>query len=406
MKKNSIIKGMLFIYTGILIAGVALSVIDISLLSNGWWTIFIIIPAVIQVLFDGMGSGRLILISMCILILLAGRGQISYVSIINAVIPLLLIIWGLDLIFKSIFNNNQEASQGVKIVRHITGTAISIIFLVVLTVIMTKISDGTNENIIDLNGSYSVYNEEYTDIDKFVIDAGNASLTIIPGDSLMVYSDNLHSSYSIYSEGSTLNIEKDSIFNLAEIILGKWESITNETQITITIPKELYLDRFEIECGSRPVYIEGVNADEFIANFGSGTADIIDCSSGEAVIDTKSGMCYFQSFIADSFELDSSSGTVTFESSEINGLELNSGSGMFYYSGKITGESKVSSGSGSVTLVLDGDIDEYYINGEAGSGGIWINGGRKDQFTLGEKSVGNRFKINGGSGRVSIEISR
>lgn len=108
MKKyKNIVYGIMLILLGIIIALISLDIIHTNLLFKGWWTLVIIIPSIIGLLFDDDKLGNLISLIIGILLLLGVRNIIDYKILLKLFVPILLVTVGLSLILKNILESKK-----------------------------------------------------------------------------------------------------------------------------------------------------------------------------------------------------------------------------------------------------------------------------------------------------------
>ena len=93
MKK--IIIGLLFILLGIVIALNQLDVLDIEIFFEGWWALFIIVPAFIGLFEEDDKAGNLVVLGIGILLLLGARDIIDFALVGSLIFPIILIYIGL-----------------------------------------------------------------------------------------------------------------------------------------------------------------------------------------------------------------------------------------------------------------------------------------------------------------------
>ena len=108
MKKyKNIVYGIMLILLGIIIALISLDIIHTNLLFKGWWTLVVIIPSIIGLLFDDDKLGNLISLIIGILLLLGVRNIIDYKILLKLFVPILLVTVGLSLILKNILESKK-----------------------------------------------------------------------------------------------------------------------------------------------------------------------------------------------------------------------------------------------------------------------------------------------------------
>lgn len=121
---NKIILGLLFIFIGVIVLLNSLEVVNINLFFTGWWTLFIIIPSFIGLFNDDDKTGNIIGLIVGILLLLMARDIISLGMLIKLFFPLILIVIGLNILFKETINSkiNEKIKNKHKDLEHITAT--------------------------------------------------------------------------------------------------------------------------------------------------------------------------------------------------------------------------------------------------------------------------------------------
>ena len=100
MKKTLV--GVLLIILGIILSLNVLEIININIFFKGWWTLFIIIPCLIDYVSDNKDNKTMDIIGIIIGIslLLSAQNIIKLEIVLKLIIPLILIIIGVSLILK------------------------------------------------------------------------------------------------------------------------------------------------------------------------------------------------------------------------------------------------------------------------------------------------------------------
>lgn len=109
---NRVLWGILLVAVGVLFGLKALDIIDFNIFFDGWWTLILIIPGVIGLISGKDKTGSIICVFVGVILFLASRDIISFATLWKLVIPVVIIIVGLSLIFKDVFNKN--AKEAVK----------------------------------------------------------------------------------------------------------------------------------------------------------------------------------------------------------------------------------------------------------------------------------------------------
>ncbi len=110
MKRDigTIIIGTLFLIAGILIGGSILGIFDFRINFAGWWTVFIIVPALIAIVQTGFTPPALIMLSVGTILLLDAQNVIPGSLSWRLILPIILLIVGFNLLF----GNNTKRSNG------------------------------------------------------------------------------------------------------------------------------------------------------------------------------------------------------------------------------------------------------------------------------------------------------
>jgi len=94
--------GLLLIAVGIGYVGNTLGFWEFSLFFKGWWTLFIIIPCLVDLIHHGVNGGNLIGLCVGAALFLQARGFMSMVLIWKLLVPVLLILLGISILFNNI----------------------------------------------------------------------------------------------------------------------------------------------------------------------------------------------------------------------------------------------------------------------------------------------------------------
>ena len=106
MKKfGNLLWGLVFIALGIIIAVNALGIAQINIFFDGWWTLFIIVPCIINFIKGPSRMANFIGLAVGIALLLCAQGFVTFSFIRKLIIPFIFIMIGLSFILKDFFNS-------------------------------------------------------------------------------------------------------------------------------------------------------------------------------------------------------------------------------------------------------------------------------------------------------------
>ena len=105
---SSVLWGVLFIVAGVGFVGNAFGLWNFELFFNGWWTLFIIIPAINGLVTDEEKTGSIIWLIIGITLLLGCQDLISFDILWKLTLPVILVFIGLSIMFN---NNGKKISK-------------------------------------------------------------------------------------------------------------------------------------------------------------------------------------------------------------------------------------------------------------------------------------------------------
>lgn len=109
MKKiSNILWGLVFIAIGLIWGINALGIAHINIFFEGWWTLFIIVPSLIEIVKKPKDTGNYLFFLLGLVLLLAARDIISFGLILKLILPIMFVCVGLSIIFKGSKNSKVE----------------------------------------------------------------------------------------------------------------------------------------------------------------------------------------------------------------------------------------------------------------------------------------------------------
>lgn len=109
MKKiSTVIVGIVFIIVGVIVGLNSFGITNINIFFDGWWTLFIIIPAINGLVTDEEKTGSIIWFIIGITLLLGCQDLISFDILWKLTLPVILVFIGLSIMFN---NNGKKISK-------------------------------------------------------------------------------------------------------------------------------------------------------------------------------------------------------------------------------------------------------------------------------------------------------
>lgn len=270
--------------------------------------------------------------------------------------------------------------------------------------IITGISTGIKIN--DRNTNLVSYSKEFYDVKSLEVECANYSVTIESGDRFFVETENVSENYKVkMTNNGTLVIGfengSDWIFNLFSFI----DMNDQKAKVIVTVPKEFIANKINIDGGSGVLSINGLHSKTLRLDLGSGKTKATNLVADDVYIDGGSGEMMFETLDFSEVNIDSGSGSLTMQEATLNDLNLDAHSGSININGYLLGDNKIDGGSGNITLAIQDTIDNYNLGGDAGSGGIWVEGEKVvDEFTRNNITANHSIIIDGGSGRIALDF--
>lgn len=110
MRRNigNILWGLLFIAVGIGLIGNIFEIWDYNIFFDGWWTLFLILPALISMFQGGIKASNLIMLAIGGILLLDRQQIIPEGMVFRFAAPVILIIIGLNIISKVFYKDSGK----------------------------------------------------------------------------------------------------------------------------------------------------------------------------------------------------------------------------------------------------------------------------------------------------------
>lgn len=98
--KGNLIWGLLLIAIGVVIGLNSLGIADIDLFFDGWWTLFIIVPSLIDLIKEPTKTGNYIWLGVGTVLLLCAQGILNIEIVGKLIFPVILVGMGISVLLK------------------------------------------------------------------------------------------------------------------------------------------------------------------------------------------------------------------------------------------------------------------------------------------------------------------
>lgn len=235
---------------------------------------------------------------------------------------------------------------------------------------------------------------------------GSASDTQSTGSTLCQIYDEIPSELVIDNSMGELRIEAGDAFKVSGAdLLNNFSCDYNNGKMVIGNSSK----GISLSAGVNPVLTvtipSGTSLKLLDISAGAGSCDIRDITTDRFEFETGAGNAVISNLSADYTNISQGAGKLTFTDSALGNLNLECGVGTAYISGRVYGICKIECGIGSVTLDLEGSLDDYEITTSAGIGAISINGKKYNNVNGKNKGADNSITISGGIGEITVTIN-
>lgn len=103
---SSTLWGLIFIAAGIGIVGAMTGAWEFNILFPGWWTVFLIVPAVLGMIEHGVRIGNTIGLVLGVALLSCCQGWLPWEVLSRMLVPVIMILIGGVMVFKNLFHLN------------------------------------------------------------------------------------------------------------------------------------------------------------------------------------------------------------------------------------------------------------------------------------------------------------
>jgi len=229
----------------------------------------------------------------------------------------------------------------------------------------------TSETITEIKD----FSETYKNVKEIDIDVEYAKLCIKQGEEFRVEAGGMKSNFSSKVKDGKLKIEEHKIWS--------WNN-NPSGYIIIYIPQDINLEELDIDTGAGQTEIDSVSAEKLNLDHGAGYVRISNSNF-------------------DAANIEGGAGKIEVISSSLNDLKLDAGVGKTEIEAEITGNSRINCGVGEVSIILEGNKEDYKIRAERGIGSLKIAGesiSNDEIYGNGKNSI----RVEGGIGSINIDF--
>ena len=261
-------------------------------------------------------------------------------------------------------------------------------------------------DVYEESKNYVSFIKDFDNVKNLNLSNGDKKLTVVSGDTnkVIVEAKNVPDTLGVkVTSDGTLIIDDNNRFHISWIFgwTGDWNQ---EMEVIVTVPRDFTAGRVELDSGSATMKVEDLVADNMIIDSGSGNFVGRNLYAKKANLSLGSGSSLLEYVKFDKGKVDCGSGDVKIENATFYNVEFEGGSGSLSYSGKLLGKTNMEGRSGRSSFELEGNLEEYDIACDSGSGGIWIDGTKEDNYKNHNSEASNEIRIDGGSGRILINF--
>jgi DUF4097 and DUF4098 domain-containing protein YvlB len=300
-------------------------------------------------------------------------------------------------------------SQAQKVIKYFAfAFAVSLIVTILSSVFFVIMGISENSNLFSGDMNYIDFTKEFEDVKSLEISNYSGKIYVQPGevDKIIVEAKKVPESFiAEVTNQKTLVVEDHNQGDFA-FLFWIFDSIDEEEEmkITITLPKEIFFEEVEFDNGSGTMELTGVHANDFCLDGGSGNIIVSDISANNTEITTGSGDLELENVNLSDGEIKTGSGSARILNSIFSEVNIETGSGSLSFNGFLSGETDIDGGSGDLIVEVTDDLDNYDLRLNSGSGGIYVNGDKRDDEDIRNKTAVNQLTIKGGSGKVTLDF--
>ncbi|NLK75794.1 MAG: DUF4097 domain-containing protein [Clostridiales bacterium] len=280
-----------------------------------------------------------------------------------------------------------------KVIKYIAmGFAVLLTVGIVSAIVNTAIfaSNIISGNIFNYNKEegYMNFSENFTDVTNLDINIDAGVLIIKEGTTFVVEGMNVSDDFSAtVGRDGTLKIKEskarkvlNNIFNWAT-----WSNNNSKTRVIIYLPKDFVAESVRIESGACNIDIEALDTDKLIIDAGAG-----NIKGSQMKIDK--------------LDLDGGVGNIIFSNVIFQDIDIDCGGGNLEIDGELYGNNQIDCGLGNVTLLINGNMDEYDLRIDAGIGDVRLNGDKVNNYNNRGKHARHKLDIDGGIGNIALKF--
>lgn len=245
---------------------------------------------------------------------------------------------------------------------------------------MAVLSLVSGESSVFSNDKDNDFSQTFTGVKSLQVDNSTGSLRIQVGDTFKVEAKDVskHFEARITGDGKLIVSEDDEsnwIFHIGN----------PDSRITITLPSDFVAEEAKLNTGAGSVVINALKAQYLFISAGAGSIKGSNLTAEEV-------------------KIEGGVGSVKLEKVYFKDASFECGVGSLDVKGVLIGDNTIECGIGKVDLRLEGEVEDYRLEVDAGLGNVKLNGKKISNSYQSNSNAKNKIRIEGGIGSVDLRI--
>lgn len=245
---------------------------------------------------------------------------------------------------------------------------------------MAIISTVSGKDSVFYSDEDNDFSQTFTGVKSLHVENDTGSLRIKVGDTFKVEANDVSGQFEarITDNGKLIVSEDDEMNWLFHI--GDPDS-----KITITLPSDFIAEEAKFNTGAGSVEIDALRAEYLLISAGAGSIKGSNLTAEEV-------------------KIEGGVGSVKLDKVHFEDAVFECGVGSLDVDGVLIGDNTIECGIGKVDLRLQGEVEDYRVEVEAGLANVKLNGKKISNSYKSDSEARNLIRIEGGIGSVDLRI--